>query len=293
MTENASVDPIEANPAESIAQRLRTREDDLLGVAYALRRVLAFQRHFAHLTRRKPFRIAHLTAWSAILSERHMVAVDFSSWGDGMTKHFLKGVHASELELLKSDRVTPGMSKEDDFARRYLLDARAATFARLFPNAVEKKRKEPSKHDVAELRHSLFLLMEPVRHDRNAHRAHRLERDPSRHAEVKAVDLTDMVERFEKAREITRDLRLLVDGSQLMFPSLIPSDDDVLTRDLVDLVLCGPIQWTAKQWSEAGERDDRWEQRRTAFYEMLHSRHDQHGDSNVLFNESPQGKQVA
>ncbi|MGH7436003.1 MAG: hypothetical protein ACRENE_10055, partial [Polyangiaceae bacterium] len=183
----------------------------------------------ARVTRGKPFAIHHPTMWSMALSERDMVIVYAASWIKGFYSKggFLRMVQAGDLRAL---------------ARRW--DGqdsgpwRAAAFKRLFPNA--EGREFPGGADIDTLVEKLQAQFAPLVQDRHEHRAHPFERE--RRGTVKRLLPFEVSGYLKEIHLLLADLHCL--SAANAFTAWDPSPDvDADARDIVDLILCGPLGW--------------------------------------------------
>ncbi len=204
------------------------------------------------------------------------------------TDGFLRSLPLSDVNAL-SLRRWGDESREprlDEVLREHVTylnsDWRTKPFDRLFPNADEDL---PSPQDLEALRKRLYKDFEPLRKDRNAHRAHKFERGMK--ADATWLVLDDAVRHLKPCQDLLIDFRCLATNSQFVHHAIRGNPDEDEAQDIVDLILCGTITW---MWiygagsDSAPERPLHW-QRRQAYYERLHAAHDACGDAAAPFND--------
>ena len=221
----------------------------------------------ARVTRGKPFTIHHPTMWTMALSERDMVIVHAASWIKGFYSKggFLRKVQAGDLSALalRWRGAVPGTWREE-------------AFKRLFPMAVG--RGVPNGSDVDALVESLQVAFRPLVQDRHEHRAHPFEKEGR--GTVKRLDPSEVSDYLTNIYRLLADLHCLSAANH--FTAWDPSPDvDADARDVVDLILCGPLGWIVDVVDGRSRNDPaaqaRYVQRREARYARLHALHDAAG----------------
>jgi hypothetical protein len=229
----------------------------------------------SRVTRGKPFTIHHPTMWTMALSERDMVIVGAASWIKGFYSDggFLRLVQAGDLWGL----ALRWQEQEPDASRR-------EAFRRLFPGATG--RGIPNASDIDALVASLADQFRPLVQDRHTHRAHPFEKESK--GTVKKLDPTEVAEYLIKIHGLLADLHSLSAANH--FTSWYPGAEvDADARDVVDLILCGPLGWIVDQVDGRSRRAEgaapRYVQRRESRYARLHDTHDAKGaPANPTFN---------
>jgi hypothetical protein len=187
----------------------------------------------SRVTRGKPFTIHHPTMWTMALSERDMVIVGAASWIKGFYSDgaFLRLVQAGDLRAL----ALRWQKQDPDTWRR-------EAFGRLFPGAIGRGVPNPS--DVDTLVASLADQFRPLVQDRHAHRAHPFEKESR--GTVKKLDPTEVAAYLVKIHRLLADLYCLSAANH--FTSWYPGAEvDADARDVVDLILSGPLGWIVDQ----------------------------------------------
>lgn len=239
--------------------------------------VLAFSKRFSHLlnvfaafeatTRGKSFLIYHEPMWTMLLDERDMLFIDLASWAKGMhaTGGFLRTVEArGELGALALPWGTElHQAAGDEWLRAHVertnIESRRKAFDRIFPIA---QTEIPTSSDVTHLCTYLRCSFDPLRLDRNQHRAHKYEKEKP----VTAVRLSpfDALEHFNQCRQLVADLRFLASNSSFTsyrYDVKGKADDDE-AQDVVDLILCGSLGWIANYGNRDSLRVPRHDGRR-------------------------------
>jgi hypothetical protein len=281
-----------ASRLSSIAyEELGRLETDLLGFSKRFGHLLNVFAAFEATTRGKPFLIYHEPMWTMLLDERDMLFIDLASWAKGMHAKggFLRTVEArgelGAFALPGSPELHPAGDEEwlRAHAERKNSESRRRAFNRLFPSA---QTEIPTSSDVRHLCTYLRCFFDPLRLDRNQHRAHKYEKEKP----VTAARLapSDALEHFNKCRQVIADLRFLASNS--LFTSYgydvkARADDDE-AQDIVDLILCGSLGWIANygMLAKANPADTYFWQKRARHYERVHAAHDAAGDPAAPFN---------
>lgn len=296
-------------------QKLLTEhEHELLSFALRLGHVLSVHQELVRVARGKPFVIYHEAMWSMLLAERDMVAVDLPSWILGFYEKagggFLRKLRGPDLQALqvKWQQYSP---TDDDFFRDRNRSWREKAYDRLFPPTQgpfpiepgecscawcllhrEPKLRTgnpklgPSQRDISALCDRLHARFEPLRKDRNQHRAHRYEKGQPRTAAM--LTLQELAQHLEACQELLADLRCLSSNSQFDAYRYEPKahENDEEARDVVDLILLGGISWIIDHDPTAEHTPESrfyW-QRREAHYARLHAAHDATGETDTAFN---------
>jgi hypothetical protein len=279
--------------------RFSSRTYDELGILEV--QLVAFAKRFGHLlnvfapvdaaTRGKPFLIYHEPMWTMLLDERDMLFIDLASWAKGMhgKSGFLRTVEArGELGALalpwgQELHGTGGNEFLKAHVERQNAEWRCKAFRRLFPIAVTAT---PASDDVTHLCTYLRCSFDPLRLDRNQHRAHKYEKEKP----VTAARLapSDVVEHFNECRQLLADLRCLASNSSFSNYgyNVETKADDEEAQDVVDLILCGSLGWIANYGMLANSHPDdkHFWQKRQRYYDRLHAAHEASGDPAAPFN---------
>ena len=125
------------------------------------------------------------------------------------------------------------------------------------------------------LRSRLQKYYKPLDRDRNDNRAHRYEHR-SRPVRAAMLDFERLSEFFEFSEQLIVDLRLVADGTQFGFDDVSPTRAEVVSPDIVDLVLLGSIDERQSLIGTATRAD---------FYARLHAAHEAAGNPDILFND--------
>jgi hypothetical protein len=228
----------------------------------------------ARIARGKPFAIHHRGVWRMVLAERDMVIVRAASWIKGFYSPggFLRKVQAGELRALalRWEKGQPGAWRSE-------------AFRRLFPMAAG--RGIPNGSDIDALVLSLRAEFRPLVQDRHEHRAHPFENEST--GTVKRLDLTEVAEHLNRIHRLLGDLHCLAAANHFTDWDASP-DADSDARDVVDLILCGPLGWIVDEVDARSRQEPnakpRYVQRREAHYERLHAAHDAKGAPDEPFN---------
>ncbi len=298
----------ESEPKVSITWReSESRFSSATGAAFsALRDELwSFGRRLSHIRsvhaelvkvgRLKRFEIHHEPMWAMLLSERDMIVVDLASWAKALYSAggFLKlNLQGPDLEALGwrwragklQGSVDPIAEAIDREITARNLESRKEAFARLFPGAT---KDHPSRQDVEGLEGRLRDRFKPLLEDRHQHRAHKYEQ----HAKTATAEMLTpekVAEHLAFCQSIVADLGSLATnaGFHAYRYGGEAKDDDDEAKDVVDLILCGTINWILEfgpGGAPAPEGRFYW-LRRTAYYERLHTRHDARGKPDEPFN---------
>jgi hypothetical protein len=234
--------------------------------------VRSVQAELVRVARAKPFAIHHRAMWRMLLAERDMVIVRAASWIKGFYSKggFLGQIAAGELIAL-------ALRWDDQEPGPWRLEA----FGRLFPDATA--RAVPNGQDVADLRGALQRDFEPLLRDRNEWRAHPFERV----ATAKALDLAEVAGHLDRIHRLLADLHCLSAANHFTAWDT-SADTDSAARDVVDLILCGPLGWIVDQVDARRRRDPesapKYELRREVHYARLHAANDARGSAGEAFN---------
>lgn len=267
---------------------LSEHEEDLLGFALRLGHVLSVHQELVRVAQLKPFVIYHAPMWNMLLSERDMIVVDLASWALGFYeaggKGFMRTLRGDDREALRLDW-------KDGESNPHNLEWRKAAFDRLFPKGVEpsksSKRKGPSDADIEDLCTRLHARFEPLRDDRNQHRAHKYEKGQAKSAAM--LSPADVTAHLDACQELLADIRTLSSNSSFNAYRYEAKahEKDRAAQDVVDLVLLGNINWIVERDPMKGHRDEDqfyWK-RREAHYARLHAAHDAARDPLHPFND--------
>jgi hypothetical protein len=293
---------------------LGEHEYELLSFALRVGHVLSVHQELVRVARKKPFIIYHERMWSMLLAERDMVAVDLASWILGFYEKkgggLLRKLRAPDMQALRLEwQYGPN---DDDYFKEQNRKWRQKAYERLFPPTqgpfpIEQgecsctwcllhrepkprtgnPRLGPSQRDVAALCDRLHARFEPLRKDRNQHRAHRYEKGQPGTAAMLTLD--ELAGHLEACQELLADLRCLSSNSQFTAYRYEPKahEEDYEAHDVVDLVLLGNINWIVEHDPMKGHRaeDSFYSRRREAHYARLHAAHDAAGDATHPFND--------
>jgi hypothetical protein len=278
----------------STSQAFSELHTELWSFGRRLSHIRSLHAELVHVGRSKPFEIRHEPAWIMALSERDMIVVDLASWVKALYSRggFLKLLQGSDLQALgwswkptelKGDVGSLAKTIDREFVRRQC-DARREAFDRLFPGA---KKNTPSRQDVEGLEGRLCQQFEPLLDDRDKHRAHKYERD-SKNATAAMLAPDEIATHLEACQKLLADLRLLSSNSSFNAYGYDPKvhENDEHARDIVDLILCGPILWIIEFGPNVGVKldDKTYWQRRNTYYERLHADHEARGKPAEPFN---------
>jgi hypothetical protein len=279
----------ESRFSEQTQKALSTLTYELLHFSNRLGYILNVQGALELAIRGKSFLVYHEPMWRMLLGERDMIIVDLDSWIEALhgSGGFLKSLshedrRALGLEWERTDTRGTG----DAFLEAHVAGANRAwreeAFRRLFPKATS----EPSEEDLRALGKRVYDDFEPVRRDRNQHRAHKYDKAMPKTAAM--LSPVEVVKHHEACRQLLADLRCLSVNSQWISHGyhikLDAKDDEA--RDLVDLILFGDIGWVHNYgFLKVHEpADDFYWKKREAFLERLHAAHDAAGDGAAPFN---------
>jgi hypothetical protein len=267
----------------TVLERLRPYELQFLGLIDLFSRVWGYDVELRKVTLGKDFRIRNQEVWEVILADRDMFVLDFASW---MTSFARKN---GFLDALTNEDLTAFVLEEEpapDSSKPFLRDewvGRDKAFARLFRARAKKRWVELA--DVRHLKARLAALTERLEKQRDA-RAHIY--DGRDFGTIQNLGFDEIANVFQQAREVLRDVRLLVDRSSHHFPDVKEPSEHGTARDLVDLVLLGLITDAVREWlatpEPEGEEPRRhvW-QHRAAYYDRVHGLHD--AGAPGLFND--------
>jgi hypothetical protein len=204
-----------------------------------------------------------------------------------------RGPRMPEAVLVRADE---GEVPEPDLVRlitrrqrRRRAAARVAAYRRLFPDA---KDGTPTTKDTKALGHRLHSAFRALKHDRDQHRAHRIESRISSHlwsdrSVAKALGVGAVVKDYKACTALLRDFYFLTEDSSwspLRFPSKVTTDPDA--QDAVDVALFRTISFFTDRMSRVPGAPAEYRLRRDALYAHLHKLHDERGaDPNVAFND--------
>ena len=261
---------------EALAEQLCELEDDLCRFGLRLGHVMSVQAELVRVGRGKPF-VPHLPMWNMLVAEHHMIIVDLASWALGF---YRKGKGGFLRKLGGPDLVTLARRTGNSGSAHQETAWRTAAFDRLFPGA----GPHPCQQDIDGLGDRLDARFKALVDDRNDHRAHKYERRQKVTADALAP--AEVAKHLEGCQQLLGDFRCL--SSDIAFAHDTPraDPDDAQAQDVVDLILCGTIDWISEYGAGADpdpERRRYW-QRRHAYYERLHVAHDALGDAGVAFN---------
>ena len=265
--------------AQRVAAHLAPREMRLHAVTLEFRRIVALDDGFKEATRGKEFVVNNDAAGEAVFATRDLAFVRIASWATGLAMRdgALRSLKTEDWSALSVDAAWRHASSHA-FSADILavVDAqRKEAYQRLFPCASCAGRTAPNQHDVDALCESVFAERKRVGDVRNQV-AHPHEREKTRVANLGFDELRVSLQKWHR---LMNDLRLLTTDSSFGYGDLAPtSADGASARDLVDLTLLGRIDdvvqiWDAYRIEGDPSRKFMW-QRRLAFYEDLHARHD-------------------
>jgi hypothetical protein len=283
--------PFAARLSSSMYEELGRLEMDLLGFSQRFGHLMNVFAAFEVTTRGKPFLIYHEPMWTMLIDERDMLFIDLASWAKGMHAKggFLRTVvdrgELGALALPWGQELQQAGNEEwlrAHFERTNAASRRKA-YERLFPIA---QTETPTPSDVTHLCAYLRCSFDPLRLDRNQHRAHKYEKEKP----VTAARLApcDALEHFNQCRQLIADLRFLASNSSFTSYGydVKAKADDEEAQDVVDLILCGSLGWIANygMLANSDPADTYFWQKRDRCYERLHAAHDAAGDPAAPFN---------
>jgi hypothetical protein len=262
-------------PRQSLEDRLRDVEHDLMQIARRQYALEAFVQELDRATRLKPFRICNDILWTVVLDSRDMLVIHLASWVQGACSSEglmwqLKAHHLRELPALRR----PTERTDDDAYLCGLLDrGHQEAFARLFPSATGN---EATGKDLDALTRRLRCTAEPLLKDRNANRAHAFERRGR--GSAKMLELSELRNTMTFIEQLLNDLRLVGHSSTTSHQDMNDSDCDVVAEEMVESILIGS---SARREILMEGRD------RESYYKVLHDQHDAlPSGSEVLFNDN-------
>jgi hypothetical protein len=263
-------------------KQLEGLEVELLTFARRHAHILSVDAEFVRVCRDKTFIRWHEPMWNMLLGERDMLIVDLASWAKAFYRKggFLQLLHGPDLKALNRDWPSADGGC-DSHEQSLVAKLRGAAFERLFPGAESRR---PSRQDVEALGGRLKDHFGPLLDDRDVHRAHKYEREKATAAWLTPADVTPHLRRCQ---QLLGDLRFVASNTQFGHPDPRPAPGEREAQDVVDLVLCGPINWIIHYGAGADTDPKRlsyW-QRRDAYYERLHSAHEASGDLAAPFND--------
>jgi hypothetical protein len=212
---------------------LEPREIELLELRARWHAIDVFSRELHQVTRGRPFEIRNDVAWNWILDARDMFVILFASWAKGM---FAPGGFFPIVQAHHVRAFRPKYSKEKlDDVPAEVHAARAAAFARLFPDAVARGTVRPE--DVAAVKDGFYTFVQPLLDNRHAH-AHRYERGTTTAAAF--IPHGDFKQYFERSAADLNALRICADlngiGHHDHFSFASP---EWIAREMVDAVVLG------------------------------------------------------
>ena len=89
-------------------------------------------------------------------------------------------------------------------------------------------------------------------------------------ATVKVLRFPDLAKRHARCAKLMNDLRLILEDTTLLMRLTKASTNDVLARDVVDLILIGTIDYAVAEWAK--EPGPFMWQKRDAYDARLHRR---------------------
>lgn len=224
-----------------------------------------------------------------LLGERDMVIVDLDSWIEALhgSRGFLKSMSPEDRRALRLEWERTGAPATGDaFIEAHVAKTnrrwREEAFRRLFPNATS----EPGEEDLRALGKRIYDDFEPLRLDRNQHRAHKYDKAMPKTAAM--LSPVEVVKHHEACRQLLADLRCLSGNTQWDSHGyeIKPNERNDEARDVVDLVLFGDISWIAEfgflKVHAEGLRH--YWQKRDAYLEQLHAAHKAAGEPEKPFN---------
>jgi len=233
-------------------------------LAQRYRCVASVHAEVARIARGKSFTIHDAAMWRMALAERDMVAIDAASWARGLYdgRGFLRALQGVDLSALRLE--WNGQSSDG---------SRLRSFERLFPEAAFAGRIVPEDRDREELVDRLDGKFRPLLLDRDKFRAHRFEQ--VRTGNAKMLDLSETAEHLLRMQELIIDVFLLSAFCSYQPWELDADPEDIEARDVVDLILCGPLNWIV-DGPPAGRNHEAplYRQRRASYYERLHAEHE-------------------
>jgi hypothetical protein len=267
-----------------ISQLMRELFDDLWFFGRRMCHVLSVYAELDGVTRGKTFEVHHEPMWIMALSERDMIVVDLASWAKAFYSPggFLAKLHGPDLQAL-SWRWEDEAQEESSFLRSYNVEWRREKFDRLFPGA---SKAAPSRQDIENLVDRLAAEWRPLVQDRSDHRAHKYER--RKQASAQMLFPHEVAGHLKACQLVVADLRALATNSSFDAYGFEPKakKHDRHAQDVVDLILCGPINWIVEHDPSEGHPPEvkyYW-QRREAYYERLHRAHEARGKPDEPFN---------
>ena len=287
-----------------MAAWLERSEFELLGFAERVGDLLSVERELARVTRGKLFDVQHELVWRMLLADVDAIIVDLASWALGFYEKdgggFLRKLRGPDLKALtwKFRKGEGPTGVQGHWAKQALVRRREA-FDRLFrrpaippkpprdllgrlraflrPRKAPTQRDWPTDHDIENLCAHLGDDFQKLHDDRNHHRAHKYEQKKPKTAP--RLELDDVKQYLGACQRLLADLRLLSSDSQFDAYGYKVRDDDSSARDVVDLILCGPIFWIVDFDPSQDHKVEatHYVQRREAYYERLHAAHDAAG----------------
>lgn len=259
------------------------RQHELQELAESFQGLHGFDVEFRRVTRGKPFFIGNSLAWDAVRSLYRTLVIDLAAWIRSIHKAWLKvniqgktlaDMRASRrraAKIVEGSRVNAPPDVRAAILRHHeeqmVLGQRAA-LRRLFGKGATS-RGFARAEDVDRLCIRLEKWAENLDKWRNqfAHRYGFV--DPT----LRRLGMARLQKRIEHCGRLLNDLRLLVDASYFVMPTLDPPTKDVMSRDLLDLILMGSIQYATEQWAlhKSDSAPYFWQQR-DVHYEKMHAR---------------------
>jgi hypothetical protein len=265
--------------ATPMAEWLERSEFELLGFAERVGDLLSVEKELARVRRGKVFDVQHEPTWRMLLGAVDAIIVDLASWALGFYEKdgggFLRKLRGPDLKALEW-KLRPGEGARG--VQQHWVDAelagRRAAFDRLFPSA---KLGWPCQEDIDGLCVRLEAQFKQLHDDRNHHRAHKYEHKKPKTAP--RLELEDVKKYVGACQKLLADIRRLSSCSSFDAQGYRVRDDDSHARDVVDLILCGPIFWIVDFDPSQGHdaKATHYVQRREAYYERLHAAHDAAG----------------
>lgn len=261
-------------------QELTEKQRELTDLATNFQSLSSFAAALRKATKGKPFRVSNELAWEALQALHRIIIIDLAAWIASVhEKWLLRNLQGTTLAGLRTSkrlgakqaaegpvRAPPRVERAiREHRATQIHESRRAALKRLFgPAAAE--RGHATHADVLRLTARLGKWARPLAEFRHSH-AHRYGFIGS---QPKGLRMQDLARRIASCGRLLNDLRLLIDASMYVMPSLSADADNPLSRDLVDLIVVGTIGYAVEQW-EAEPGPFLW-QKRDAYYKRLHRR---------------------
>jgi hypothetical protein len=234
-------------------------ENSVLHIKRRLFFLTSFEKALRDLTRQKPFTIWNDIVWRSSYDVWDMLVIDLASLTKGMVSQggFFNSLQANSHMLKpipkKSMSAPPGtihsLKPISALDRRQLIAELDRSFVdmmyqhnrealfRLFPNLKGRQPFKINHQDISDLKDRFALLAQEIENDRNAHRAHRYEREENTTATRLSIE--KLKTKFEEIESLLNDLKLTFEGAQLGFLDMNFASTEETAKDLVFMILFG------------------------------------------------------